>query len=167
MRPSAKSRHLLDLPIDLAPVSTSPEPCVEFLALPDMTVPCILINVRFTRFQHRTIEHSILRVLRLPCETPGHALSATVKGTPDLCSASRYFVRSSLCERTSTHNIDWSNDSSEKSAHPSIPASIYRPACDQVPSLSPPFVSPIICCFPATELDCSASTSSTSRFSAS
>src|SRR3954468_1868679 len=117
MRPSAKSRYLLDLPTDLASVSTSPEPCVEFLATPDATVPCILINVRFTRFQYRSIERAILRVLRLPCETPGHVLSATVKGTLDLCSASRYFVRSSLREPVSTHNIDWSNDSSEKSAH--------------------------------------------------
>src|SRR3954470_3528553 len=156
------SRHLLDLPTDLASVSTSPEPCVEFLAPPDATVPCILINVRFTRFQHRPIERAIL-----PCETPGHVLSATVKGTPDSCSASQYFVRSSLCEPVSTHNINWSNDSSEKSAPLSLPASIHRPACDQVPSLSPPVVSPIICCLPATELDCSASTSSALRFSAS
>src|SRR4051812_37344682 len=162
MRPSAKSRHLLDLPTDLASVSTSLEPCVEFLAPPDATVPCILINVCFTRFQHRFIERATL-----PCETPGHVLSATVKGTPDSCSASQYFVRSSLCEPVSTHNIDWSNDSSEKSAHLSLPSSIHRPACDQVPSLSPPVVSHIICCLPATELDCFASTSSTLCFSAS
>src|SRR3954470_1408453 len=166
MQPLAKSRHLLDLPTDLAPVSTSPEPCVEFLAPSNATVPCILINVRFTRFQHHSIERAVLRVLRLPCETPGHMLSATVKGTPDLCSASQYFVRISLREPTSTHNIDWSNDSSEKSAHPSLPASIHRPACELVSSLYLPVVSSIICCLPATELDCSASTSSTSRFSA-
>src|SRR5436190_14572501 len=132
-----------------------------------MTVPCILINVRFIRFQHRTIERSILRVLRLPCETPGHVLSATVKGTPDLCSASRYFVSSSLREPTSMHNIDWSNDSSEQSTHPSLPASIHRPACELVSSLSLPVVSPIICGSTASELDCSASTSSTTCLSAS
>src|SRR5436190_3573750 len=113
-----------------------------------MTVPCILINVRFIRFQHRTIERSILRVLRLLCETPGHVLSATVKGTPDLCSTSRYFVRSSLRELTSTHNIDWSNDSSEKSVHPSLPASIHRPACELVSSLSLPVVSPSYVAYP-------------------
>ena len=56
----SKSRHLLDLPTDLAPVSISPEPFVEFLAPLDATVPCILINVRFTHFQHRTIERSII-----------------------------------------------------------------------------------------------------------
>src|SRR3954470_10275617 len=158
MQPSAKSRHLLDLPTDLALVSTSPEPCVEFLAPPDATVPCILINVRFTRFQHRTIERSILRVLRLPCETPGHVLAATVKGTPDLCSASRYFVRSSLREPTSRHNIDWSNDLSEKSAHPSLPASIHRSTCELESSLSLSVVSAIMCCLPASELDFSAFT---------
>src|SRR3954463_3882122 len=167
MLPSAKSRRLLDLPTGLALIFMSPELCVELLVLPDITVSCILINVCFTRFQHRTIERSILRVIRLPCETRGHVLSATVKGTPDLCSASQYFVRSSLREPTSTHNIDWSNDPSEKSAHPSLPASIHRPACELVSSLSLPVVSPIICCLPATKLDYSASTSSTSCFSAS
>src|SRR3954466_4537313 len=89
---------------------------------------------------HRTFDTP---VLRLPCETSGHVLSATVKGTPNSCSASQYFVRSSLCEPVSTHNIDWSNDSSEKSAHLSLPALIHRRARDQVPSLSPPVVSPI------------------------
>src|SRR3954471_2021128 len=167
MLPSAKSRLHLDLPTGLALVFMSPEPCVDLLVPPDITVPCILTNVRFTRSQHRTIERSILQVLRLPCETPGHVLTAPVKGTPDSCSASRSFVRSSLREPISTHNIDWSNDPSEKSAHPSLPASIHRPACELVSSLSPPVVSPIICCLPATELDCSASTSSTPRFSSS
>src|SRR3954467_9626241 len=80
----------------------------------------------FSAPYHRT---SVLRVPRLPCETPGHVQAATMKGTPNLCSASRYFVRSFLREPTSTHNIDWSNDPSEKSAHPSLPASIHRPAC--------------------------------------
>src|SRR3954467_3114702 len=115
MLPSAKSRLHLDLPIGLALVFMSPEPCVELLVPPDITVPCILVNVRFTRFQHRTIERSILQVPRLPCETSGHVLSATVKGTPDLFSASRYFIRISLREPTSTHNIDLSNDPLEKS----------------------------------------------------
>src|SRR3954466_2695899 len=169
MLPSAKSRLDLDFPTSIALVFMSPEPCVDLLVPPDITMPCILTNVCFTRFQHRTIERSILRVLRLPCETPGHVLTAPVKGTPDSCSASRSFVRSSLREPTSTHNIDWSNDPSEKSAHPSahpsLPASIHRPACELVPSLSLSVVSPIICCSPASELDCSASTSSTTCFS--
>src|SRR4051812_33180900 len=167
MLPSTKSRLNLDLLTGLALVFMSPEPCVDLLVPPDITVPCILTNVRFTRFQHRTIEHSILRVLRLPCETPGHVLTAPVKGTPDSCSASRSFVRSSLREPTSTHNIDWSNDPSEKSAHPSLPASIHRPACELVSSLSLSVVSSIKYCLPTSELDCSASTSITSRFSAS
>src|SRR5436190_9557702 len=167
MLPSAKSRLDLDLPTGLALVFMSPEPCVDLLVPPDITVPCILTNVRFTRFQHRTIERSILRVPRLPCETPGHVLTASVKGTPDSCSASRSFVRSSLREPTSTHNIDWSNDPSEKSAHPSLPASIRRPVCELVSFLSLLFVSSIICCLPASELECSTSTSSISRFSSS
>src|SRR3954470_17820312 len=166
MLPSAKSRLNLDLPTGLALVFMSPKPCVDLLVPPDITGPCILTNVRFTHFQHRTIERSILRVPRLPCETPGHVLTAPVKGTPDSCSASRSFVRSSLREPTSTHNIDWSNDPSEKSALPSLPASIHRPACELVSSLSLSVVSPIICCSPASELDCSASTSSTICFSA-
>src|SRR3954468_11076139 len=71
LRISAKSRHILDLPTDFVPMSMSPESCVEFLDPLDMTAPRILINVRFTRFQHRTIERLILRVPRLPCETLG------------------------------------------------------------------------------------------------
>src|SRR4051812_27901124 len=153
MLPSTKSRLNLDLLIGLAPVFMSLELCVELLVSPDITMPCILTNVRFTCFQHRTIERSILRVPRLLCETPGHVLTAPVKGTPDSCSASRSFVRSSLREPTSTHNIDWSNDPSEKSAHPSLPASIHRPACELVPSLSLSVVSPNICCSFASELD--------------
>src|SRR5438045_8601892 len=93
-------------------------------------------------FQHRTIERLILRVPSLPCETPGHVLTALVEGTPDSCSASRSFVRSSLREPTSTHNIYWSNDPSEESAHPSLPASILRPACELVSSLSLSVISP-------------------------
>src|SRR3954470_989169 len=104
----------------------SHEPCVDLLP-PDITVPCILTNVRFTRSQHCTIERSILQVLRLPCETPGHVLTAPMKGTLNSCSAFRSFVRSSLREPTSTYNIEWSNDLSEKSAHPALPASILRP----------------------------------------
>src|SRR3954471_5055626 len=98
MLPSAKSRLNLDLPTDLALVFMSLEPCVDLLVPPDITVPCILTNVRFTRFQHRTIEYSILRVPRLPCETTGHVLTAPMKGTPASWSTSRSFVRSSVCE---------------------------------------------------------------------